>query len=105
MNYRTEPGNSCVKFYSSLLRWGRREQTQPAQGHAPGCTPVCDLGHWHFPQTPVDHFTGPSLSMGRAGHPRGYVLQAYTDALRGPSTASALGFPADTADEVALGTL
>jgi hypothetical protein len=54
----------------------------------------------YFPQTPVGPF------MGRAGvHPRGYVLQAYTDM---PAATQALrqrwGFPADTADEVTLRT-
>jgi hypothetical protein len=61
----------------------------------------------HFPQTPVGPFHLAQLRlMGRAGvHPRGYVLQAYTDA---PAATQALrqlwGFPADTAEEVALRT-
>src|SRR5206468_8018027 len=59
----------------------------------------------HFPQTPVGPFYLAQLRlMGRAGvHPRGYVLQADTDA---PAATQALpqrwGFPADTAQEVAL---
>jgi hypothetical protein len=61
----------------------------------------------YFPQTPVGPFHLAQLRlMGRAGvHPRGYVLQAYTDA---PAATQALrqrwGFPADTAEEVALRT-
>ena len=61
----------------------------------------------HFPQTPVGPFHLAQLRlMGRAGlHPRGYVLQAYTDA---PAATQALcqrwGFPVDTAEEVALRT-
>src|SRR5216683_651832 len=61
----------------------------------------------YFPQTPVGPFHLAQLRlMGRAGvHPRGYVLQAYTDT---PAATQALrqrwGFPADTAEEVALRT-
>ncbi len=61
----------------------------------------------YFPQTPVGPFHLAQLRlMGRAGvHPRGYVLQAYTDT---PAATQALrqrwGFPADTADEVTLRT-
>ena len=61
----------------------------------------------HFPQTPVGPFHLAQLRlMGRAGvHPRGYVLQAYTDA---PAATQALrqrwGFPVDAAEEVALRT-
>src|SRR5215470_16547070 len=61
----------------------------------------------HFPQTPVGPFHLAQLRfMGRAGvHPRGYVLQAYTDV---PAATQALrqrwGFPADTADAVSLRT-
>jgi hypothetical protein len=61
----------------------------------------------HYPQTPVGPFHLAQLRlMGRAGvHPRGYVLQAYTDV---PTATQTLrqrwGFPADTAEEVALRT-
>jgi hypothetical protein len=61
----------------------------------------------HFPHTPVGPFHLAQLRlMGRAGvHPRGYVLQAYTDA---PAATDALrqrwGFPAQTADAVSLRT-
>ena len=61
----------------------------------------------HFPQTPVGPLHLAQLRlMGRAGvHPRGYVLQAYTDA---PTATQALrqrwGFPVETAEEVALRT-
>jgi len=61
----------------------------------------------HYPQTPVGPFHLAQLRlMGRAGvHPRGYVLQAYTDV---PAATQALrqrwGFPADTAEEVVLRT-
>src|SRR6185295_2279473 len=61
----------------------------------------------HFPQTPVGPFHLAQLRlMGRAGvHPRGYVLQAYTDA---PAATQALrqrwGFPADTVEKVTLRT-
>jgi len=61
----------------------------------------------HFPQTPAGPFYLAQLRlMGRAGvHPRGYVLQAYTNT---PAATEALrqrwGFPADTADEVTLRT-
>src|SRR5262245_15912673 len=60
-----------------------------------------------FPPTPVGPFHLAQLRlMGRAGvHPRGYVLQAYTNA---PAATAALrqrwGFPADTADAVTLRT-
>jgi hypothetical protein len=61
----------------------------------------------HFSRTPIGPFHLAQLRlMGRAGvHPRGYVLQAYTNA---PAATQALrqrwGFPADTAEEVALHT-
>src|SRR4029450_8674314 len=61
----------------------------------------------HFSQTPVGAFHLAQLRlMGRAGvHPRGYVLQAYTNT---PAATQALrrrwGFPADAGDELRLRT-
>ena len=61
----------------------------------------------HFPHTPVGAFTLAQLRlMGRAGvHPRGYVLQAYTNVAAATTVLrERWGFPVETAEEVVLRT-